>query len=99
MRKAELSTRDSTSTPCRPSKIETALLAYSKADFLVIKEFKTGGKFLVARTRRASNPYPKVFFVLTSVCVTRNDEEASLPRSFWQLMILPKTTYERKRFF
>jgi len=99
MRKAELSTRDSTSTPCRPSKIETALLAYSKADFLVIKEFKTGGKFLVARTRRASNPYPKVFFVLTSVCVTRNDEEASLPPSFWQLMILPKTTYERKRFF
>jgi hypothetical protein len=60
-------------------KKETALLAYSKADFLLVKEFKTGGKFLVAWTRRASNPYPKVFFVLTSVCVTRNDEEGFAP--------------------
>lgn len=55
------------------------MLAYSKADFLFVKEFETGGKFLVAWTRRASNPYPKVFCVLTSVCVTRNDEEASAP--------------------
>ncbi|HET9177011.1 MAG TPA: hypothetical protein VFQ24_01485 [Terriglobia bacterium] len=55
------------------------MLAHSEADFLFVKEFETGGKFSVAWTRRASNPYPKVFCVLTSVCVTRNDEEASAP--------------------
>jgi hypothetical protein len=42
----------------------------------VLGNLKQAGSF-TAWARRASNPYPKAFFVSTSVCVTRNDEEAS----------------------
>jgi hypothetical protein len=47
---------------------ETAMLVTPKADFLRLRNLKQAGSFgCVDRTRRASNPYPKVFFVLTSV--------------------------------
>ncbi len=62
--------------PCRQAKIKTALLAYTRTGFVFLGSLKQAGSCL-AWARLASNPYPKAFFVSTSVCLTRNDEEAS----------------------